>query len=123
MFVRASSRGGTSCTFRFDLATQVVGNEIAHGTTDPDGKIHLTSTWRNGGVFHAEYSGTLTASGGTFAGTQIWRGPRGQNGSRTCTAAFVQLAATDQPSPQQLQREQSPTEPTLPEQSPSEQDD
>jgi hypothetical protein len=102
------------------FGTRVIGNEIAHGTTDPDGKIHLTSTWRNGGIFHAEYSGTLTESGGTFTGTQIWRGPRGQNGSRTCTAAFVQLAATDQSSPQRSQPDQSPTEQILPDQSPSE---
>jgi hypothetical protein len=105
------------------LATQVVGNEIAHGTSDPDGKIHLTSTWHNGGVFRAEYSGTLTASGGTFTGTQSWRGPRGQNGSRTCTAAFVQLAASDQPSPQQSQPGSSPSDQTLPDQSPSPQQD
>jgi hypothetical protein len=29
-------------------ATRVVGNEMASGTIDPDGKIHLTSTWYNG---------------------------------------------------------------------------
>src|SRR5262249_23463024 len=30
--------------------TRIIGNEMAHGTTDPDGKIHLTSTWYNGGI-------------------------------------------------------------------------
>src|SRR5262249_33874371 len=83
--------------------TRLIGNEMAYGTTDPEGKIHLTSTWYNGGIlFHAEYSGTLTPSGGTFTGTQTWHSPRGLNGSRTCTAALVQLAATNQsPPPQQ----------------------
>src|SRR5262245_30331292 len=88
--------------------TRIIGNEMAHGTTDPDGKIHLTSTWYNGGIiFHAEYNGTLTPSGGTFTGTQTWHSPRGLNGSRTCTAALVQLAATNQsPPPQQSLPEQ-----------------
>src|SRR5215471_17325667 len=90
--------------------TRLIGNEMAYGTTDPDGKIHLTSTWYNGGIlFHADYSGTLTQSGGTFTGTQTWHSPRGLNGSRTCTAALVQLAATNQsPPPQQSLPEQSP---------------
>jgi len=88
--------------------TRLIGNEMAYGTTDPDGKIHLTSTWYNGGIiFHAEYSGTLTPSGGTFVGTQTWHSPRGLNGSRTCTAALVQLAATNQSPPQQSLPEQS----------------
>jgi len=90
--------------------TRIIGNEMAYGTTDPDGKIHLTSTWYNGGIlFHAEYSGTLTPSGGTFMGTQTWHSARGLNGSRTCTAALVQLAATNQsPPPQQSLPDQSP---------------
>src|SRR5215469_7063683 len=92
--------------------TRVIGNEMASGTIDPDGKVHLTSTWYNGGIiFHAEYSGTLTRSGGTFTGTQTWHSPRGLNGSRTCTAALVQLAATNQsPPPQQSLPEQSPSQ-------------
>src|SRR5262249_58312228 len=89
--------------------TRLIGNEMAYGTTDPDGKIHLTSTWYNGGIlFRAEYSGTLTPSGGTFIGTQTWHSPRGLNGTRTCTAAPVQLAAAHQSPPQQSQPHQSP---------------
>ena len=96
-------------------ATQVVGNEMASGTIDADGKMHLTSTWYNGrAIFHADYSGTLKPSGGTLMGTQTWHGP--VNGSRTCTAAFVQLAPTNQSPPQQSPHEQSPAE-----QSPSQQ--
>jgi hypothetical protein len=101
--------------------TQVIGNEMASGTIDADGKMHLTSTWYNGGaIFHADYSGTLTPSGGTFMGTQTWHSPRGQNGSRTCTAALVLLAATDR-SPQQSLPDQSSPQQSLPDQSPSQQ--
>ena len=89
-------------------ATRVVGNEMAFGTIDGDGKIHLTSTWFNGrALFHAEYTGTLTPSGGTLTGTQTWRGI--VNGSRTCTAALVQLAAADQMPPQQSPPDPSQT--------------
>ena len=96
-------------------ATRVVGNEMASGTIDADGKVHLPSTWYNGrAIFHADYSGTLTPSGGTFMGIQTWRGI--VNGSRTCTAALVQLAVTNQSPPQQSppeqsQSEQSPSQP------------
>ena len=91
--------------------TRIIGNEMAYGTTDPDGTVHLTSTWYNGGIkFHAKYSGTLTPSGGTFVGTQTWHSPRGLNGSRTCTAALVQLAATNQSPPQQSLPDQSPSQ-------------
>ncbi len=97
-------------------ATRVVGNEMASGTIDADGKVHLTSTWYNGrAIFHADYSGTLTPSGGTFMGTQTWRGI--VNGSRTCTAALVLLAATNQSTSHQSLPEQSPP----PDESPSQQ--
>lgn len=100
-------------------ATRVVGNEMGSGTIDPDGKMHLTSTWFNGGVvFHADYSGTLTPRGGTFMGTQTWRGPGGLNGTRTCTAAVVQLAGLNQPPPQQSRLDQSPPDQSPQDQSP-----
>jgi len=102
--------------------TRVIGNEMASGTIDADGKVHLTSTWYNGGVlFHAEYSGTLTPSGGTFMGTQTWHSPRGLNGSRTCTAALVQLTATNQSPPQQSLPDQLPLQQSQPNQSPPQQ--
>ena len=61
-------------------ATRVIGNEMASGTIDADGKVELTSTWYNSGaIFHAAYSGTLTPSGRTFIGTQTWHSaPRSQ---------------------------------------------
>lgn len=101
--------------------TRVVGNEMASGTIDADGKMHLTSTWYNAGaVFHADYNGMLTPSGGTFIGTQTWHSARGLNGSRTCTAALVELAATNQSPRQQSPPEQSSPQ-LSPDQSPSQQ--
>jgi len=107
--------------------TRIIGNEMASGTTEPDSRVHLTSTWYNGGViFHADYSGTLTPSGGTLMGTQTWHSPRGLNGSRTCTAALVQLGAINQSPPRQSLPNQLPSQQpqqSLPNQSPSQQDD
>jgi len=71
--------------------TGVVGSELGKGTVDGDGRVRVTSEWSFlGNTAHAEYAGTLTASGGTFTGTQIWRGP-GEAAPvvRTCTAAVV----------------------------------
>lgn len=103
--------------------TRVVGNEMASGTIDGDGKVHLTSAWSNGGImFRGDYSGTLTPSGGTLMGTQTWHSPRGLNGSRTCTAAVVQLAATTQsPPPQRSLPNQSSQQQPSPDQAPSQQ--
>jgi hypothetical protein len=70
--------------------TRVTGSELGSGTIDTDGKLHLTSAWVFGNIgFQGDYSGTLSASGGTFSGTQSWRGPDGINGSRACNAALV----------------------------------
>ena len=102
--------------------TRVIGNEMASGTIDGDGKVHLTSAWSNGGImFRGDYSGTLTPSGGTLMGTQTWHSPRGLNGSRTCTAAVVQLAATNQSPPQRSLPNQSPQQQSPPDQAPSQQ--
>jgi hypothetical protein len=87
----------------FDLkGTRVTGSELGSGTIDADGKLHLTSAWVFGNFgFQGDYSGTLSASGGTFSGSQSWRGPDGVNGSRNCNAALVpapklEHAASDQ---------------------------
>src|SRR5262249_46793629 len=68
----------------------------------------------NGGIkFHAEYSGTLTPSGGTFMGNPTWHSPRGLNGSRTCTAAVLGLARANQSQPQQTLPDQNPSPPEV----------
>ena len=76
---------------RFNLkGTRVLGSELGTGTVDAEGKIHLTSTFNAGGfAFDGDYTGTLTASGGTLNGKQSWHNLQGNAGSRTCTAAFV----------------------------------
>lgn len=98
--------------------TRIIGNEMASGTTDPNGAVHLTSTWYNGGIaFRADYSGTLTPTGGTLTGIQMWHSARGLNGSRTCTAALVELAPGDRSPPQPALPSQPPA--PQPNQSPS----
>lgn len=72
------------------LGTRVVGSELASGTVDPDGKVHVTSDWIFRRVdMRGDYSGNLTATGGTLSGTQTWQGPNGINGGRKCVAALV----------------------------------
>ena len=70
--------------------TRVVGSELGTGTIDAEGKVHLTSSWYNGGIaVQGDYSGALTKTGGMFSGTQAWRGGQGNSGNRSCTAALV----------------------------------
>jgi hypothetical protein len=71
--------------------TRVLGSELGTGTIDADGKLHLSSTWTYlGNTAVGDYSGTLTASGGTLIGTQTWTGPQGTSPViRACTAALV----------------------------------
>jgi hypothetical protein len=79
----------------------VVGSELGPGTVTPDGKLHLTATWENGrNGFTSDYGGTLTASGGTLIGTEIWHVLGGLSETRTCTAALVPVhpgSQTDSP--------------------------
>lgn len=70
--------------------TRVLGSELGSGSLEPDGKVHLTSTWDvRGIVVRGDYSGTLDSNGGTLTGTQSWRDPAGEARSRTCQAALV----------------------------------
>jgi hypothetical protein len=69
---------------------RVLGSELGNGTLGSDGKIHLAAAWSIRGVsYRTEYTGTLTATGGTLTGTQSWQGGRGSGSSRTCNAAVV----------------------------------
>ena len=71
--------------------TRVVGTELAAGTIDGDGTLHLSSEWNFlGNTSEAKYTGTLTATGGTLIGSQNWKGPDGTAPlSRPCTVALV----------------------------------
>lgn len=77
---------------------RVLGSEIGTGSVDSTGKLHLTATWNfRGLVTQADYSGSLTPSGGTLTGTQSWRGP-GDNsgsGSRACHIALVAASESE----------------------------
>jgi hypothetical protein len=89
LLVRGGSVQFARPTFNLK-GTRVTGSELGSGTIDADGKLHLTSAWVFGDFgFQGDYSGTLSASGGTFSGTQSWRGPDGINASRGCNAALV----------------------------------
>ncbi|HEY2531303.1 MAG TPA: hypothetical protein VGJ20_25800 [Xanthobacteraceae bacterium] len=73
--------------------TRVLGSELGDGSVDPNGKVHVTSTWEYRGItVRGDYSGTLTPSGGTLTGTQSWRGPGDEVRSRTCQVAVVPAA-------------------------------
>jgi hypothetical protein len=71
--------------------TRVVGSEMASGTIDGDGRLHLSSEWSYlGNRSQGDYNGTSTQTGGTLTGTQTWSGPEGTTPiSRACTAALV----------------------------------
>jgi hypothetical protein len=72
--------------------SRVVGSEIATGTVNADGTLHLTSSWAAAGAdFKGTYSGTLSASGGTITGTETWTmsPANGGNVSRACYGAYV----------------------------------
>lgn len=72
--------------------TRVVGNEIATGTANSDGTLHLTSSWTAAQAsFKGTYNGTLSATGGTITGTQEWTRSAafGGNVSRPCYGAYV----------------------------------
>jgi hypothetical protein len=74
--------------------TRVVGSELGKGTIDGDGRLRLTSEWSFlGNTAQGDYSGMLTANGGTLTGTQTWTGPGGAALKRSCTAALVGTGA------------------------------
>lgn len=70
---------------------RVRGSELAAGTIDARGRLHVTSAWTYlGNTAAGDYSGTLTPSGGTLSGTQTWTGPGGGPPVvRACTLALV----------------------------------
>lgn len=82
--------------------SRVVGSEQGTGTVDPEGEVHLTSSWYNSGItFESEYNGVMTKTGGAFSGTQSWRDGRNNSGKRACTAALVLAPQVNQAGPQQ----------------------
>ncbi len=78
--------------------TRVLGTEMAAGTINGDGQLHLTSEWSLlGNKANGDYSGSLTETGGTLTGKQTWTGPEGTTPVvRTCTVALVAAARPQQ---------------------------
>ena len=70
---------------------RVVGTELAAGTIDGDGTLHLVSKWSFlGNTAEASYTGKLTSEGGTLVGSQNWKGTDGGDPvSRPCAVALV----------------------------------
>lgn len=83
--------------------TRVTGTELASGTVDDAGKLHMASDYVVlGFAVHGDYEGTIGPHDGTFTGTQSWQWPDGRRGSRTCVAALVPSPrATHPAAPQQ----------------------
>jgi hypothetical protein len=72
--------------------SMTVGSELGSGAIDADGKMHLTSTWEFGGYgFTGDYSGVVTAAGGTLTGAQLWHATNGMVDTRACMAAIVPI--------------------------------
>lgn len=70
--------------------SRVVGSEMATGTIDAGGQVHLTSQWSFlAFTADGQYSGTLTPAGGTLTGSQTWSGPVGNPVIRPCAVALV----------------------------------
>jgi hypothetical protein len=72
--------------------SRVVGSEIATGSVNADGTLHLSSSWAAGNTsFKGTYSGTLNETGGTLTGTEAWTSlpDNGGNASRACYGAYV----------------------------------
>jgi hypothetical protein len=78
--------------------TRVVGTEMATGTINSEGQLHLTSEWTFlGNTANGDYSGNLTKTGGTMMGKQTWTGSGGAAPVvRTCTVALVPAATPRQ---------------------------
>jgi hypothetical protein len=90
LVVRGSDAQFARPIFNFN-GRPVLGSELGSGKLEPDGKVHLTSTWYFRGVaYSGDYSGTIGANGGTLSGKQSWSGGReSANGSRNCHVALV----------------------------------
>ena len=73
---------------------------MASGTVDAAGKVPLNSEHVVlGFAVHGVYEGTIAAHGGTLTGTQSWRWPNGNPGSRACVAALVPAPRAQRPAP------------------------
>jgi hypothetical protein len=101
----------------FNMAgTRVTGTELASGTIDGTGNVHLASGYDvMGFAVRGAYEGTLGPHGGTLTGTQSWRWPDGNNGSRTCVAALVPTQSAPRSAGPQARPSATDEQPAAPE--------
>jgi hypothetical protein len=78
----------------FDIdGLHLITSAVAAGTLDAGGVFHLGYTISTRDAeFHGNYSGTLTATGGTLTGTQVWtQATGGESVTRTCTGIVFEV--------------------------------
>jgi hypothetical protein len=97
LIIRGDNVQSARPLFNLD-GTRVVGTEMAAGTINGDGQLHVTSEWSFlGNTANGDYSGSLSKTGGTMTGKQTWTGPGGTTPVvRTCTVALVPAATPPQ---------------------------
>jgi hypothetical protein len=65
---------------------------MAGGTVDAAGVLHLGHTvYTSDAEFRGNYTATLSATGGTLAGTQVWTRTSGGEVTRTCTGNVAEI--------------------------------
>ena len=78
----------------FDLdGREQIWSAVASGAVDAEGRLQIGHTvYERGATFHAEYTGMLTATGGSLTGTQVWtRASAAEEITRTCTGILVRV--------------------------------
>lgn len=73
---------------------------IATGKADENGAFRAAGTaYMPGGTLQMNYTGTLSVTGGTLTGTQIWTRRDGEIETRTCEGAFTPTDASPRKQP------------------------
>jgi hypothetical protein len=72
---------------------RLIGAVVVAGTVDSAGVLHFAGTvWTHRELLRANYTLTLSATGGTLTGTQVWtRDTGGESVTRTCTGIVSEL--------------------------------
>jgi hypothetical protein len=80
---------------RVIASTQDITAAVAAGRVDENGAFRLGATvFMPNGTLRVNYTGTLSAAGGTLTGTQVWTRTGGEIDTRSCEGAFI---AANQP--------------------------
>jgi hypothetical protein len=64
----------------------------ATGIVDPNGEFRVGFVaYMRDDTLHADYSGTISATGGTLTGTEVWTRATGEDVTRSCKGEFVRV--------------------------------